>query len=219
MPTTAGNLIDQAAKVLQDETNIRWTRSELLDWLNSGQREITMYKPDASSVVATIPLVAGSLQAIPTGGLKVLDITRNMGITGVTPGRAIRLTEREVLDAGIPNWHAGTKQAEILHFMTDERTPTRFYVYPPASPTNVEAVYSVSPEPCVGEQSALTINEIYANTLLNYILFRAYSKDNDFAANDPKSKSYYQLFAAQVGIKAGADKATEPRSPSNPNVR
>lgn len=218
MATTAGNLIDQAAKVLQDETNIRWQRPELLDWLNAGQREVTMYKPDASSVVGTISLVAGSLQTIPTGGLKVLDVTRNMGPGGTTPGRAIRLTKREILDAGNPNWHSSAQKSEILHFMTDPRTPTRFYVYPPASPTSVEAVYSITPTPCTGEQSQLSINEIYANTLLNYILFRAYSKDADFAENDPKSKAYYQLFATQVGISATADKATEPKSPSNPNA-
>lgn len=219
MTTTAGNLIDQAAKVLQDETNIRWMRPELLEWLNAGQREVAMYKPDASSVVATIPLIAGSLQTIPVGGLKVLDVTRNMGPGGATPGRAIRLTGREIIDAGNPNWHAGAQKSEILHYMVDPRTPTRFYVYPPAAPTNVEALYSVTPTPCVGEQSVLSINEIYANTVLNYMLFRAYSKDADFAANDPKSQSYYRLFAAQVGISASADKATEPRSPSNPNVR
>lgn len=219
MTTTAGNLIDQAAKVLQDETNIRWMRPELLDWLNCGQREVALYKPDACSVVGTIPLVAGTLQTIPTGGLKVLDVTRNMGVGGNTPGRAIRLVGRDIIDAGNPNWHASPQKSEIQHFMVDPRTPTRFYVYPPASPTSVEAVYSVTPDPCVGEQSALSINEIYANTLLNYMLFRAYSKDADFAANDPKSQSYYRLFAAQVGISATADKATEPRSSFNPNVR
>jgi hypothetical protein len=219
MATFASELIDQAAAALLDGDNVRWLRLDLLSYLNAGQREIATYKQEASSIVGNIPLVAGSLQTIPVGERGLLDITRNMGVSGNSPGRAIRLIERESLDESVPNWHSGTRKAEIAHFMTDPRTPTRYYVYPPALPTVVEAVRSVTPEPCVGEQSVVSINDTYLNALLNYMLYRAYEKDSDFSSNDSKSKAHYQLFAAQVGISTEADKATAPRPSSNPNVR
>jgi hypothetical protein len=222
MAITAGDLISRTARILQDETNVRWLRTELLDWLNDAQREVVMYRPDASSVVGVMSLVAGTLQTLPSGGIKVLDVPRNMGSSGSTPGRSVRLVTREIMDAQNPNWHASTPATAIVHYMIDWRTPTRFYVYPPAAvPSSVEVVYSISPAPCTGEQSALAINEIYMNTLINYMLFRAYSKDAEYASNPQQAAAYYTLFSNEVGVKASADQTSAPNTleQSNPNVR
>lgn len=221
MAITAGKLVDRAAKIAQDETSVRWLRTEWLDWLNDAQREVVMHKPDASSLIDTMSLVSGSLQSIPVNGIKLLDVTRNMGAFGVTPGKSIRLVDREILDAQIPGWHASTPSLAPVHYMIDWRAPTRFYVYPPAAvPSSVEIIYSVSPTDCAGETSTLTINEIYANAVLNYMLFRAYSKDAEYAGNPQQAAAYYQLFAGEVGAKAAADRATAPieGNQSNPNV-
>ena len=44
------DIIDRAVVVLNDTTNVRWTKSELLLWFNDAQRAVVNRRPDANSV-------------------------------------------------------------------------------------------------------------------------------------------------------------------------
>ena len=55
---TAKSIIDKASVQLLDTGNIRWTRTELLGWVNDAQRQITVMSPNATNKVATIQLTA-----------------------------------------------------------------------------------------------------------------------------------------------------------------
>ncbi|MDO8312640.1 MAG: hypothetical protein Q7T25_11940, partial [Sideroxyarcus sp.] len=50
----------------------------------------------------------------------------------------------------------------------------------------------------------------YGNGILDYVLYRAYSKDADYAANAQRAVGYYQVFAAALGIKDAADIKSSP---------
>ena len=84
---TAKTILDKATIQLIDLTNIRWTRAELLSWLNDGMRQIVLIQPSASSTTDVIALQAGTRQYIPADGWLLLNIYRNMGTNGTTPGR------------------------------------------------------------------------------------------------------------------------------------
>ena len=45
MALTVKNILDRVQISLQDTTNIRWTQTELLNYLNDAQREIALLKP------------------------------------------------------------------------------------------------------------------------------------------------------------------------------
>ena len=94
---TTTSIITKVTTLLQDSTNIRWTQSELLDWLNDGQREIVMYKPNACVKNVDVTLVAGTKQTLPADGISMIDSPRN------TNGNAVRVTNRQVLNAQIPD--------------------------------------------------------------------------------------------------------------------
>lgn len=56
---------------------------------------------------------------------------------------------------------------------------------------------------------------------MNYILYRAYSKDAEFAANASAAAAYYQAFQGNLAGKAGAEAASNPNAalmPFNPNL-
>lgn len=212
MTISIASLIVRAGDLLQDVTNIRWTQDELLRWLNDGQREIVLQRPEASAVNASVLLVSGTKQTLPALGLRLLDLPRNMGVGGSTPGRAIRLVQREVLDAQLPDWHSSTASVPVKHFMFDERNPRNYYVYPPvpASPTAyAEAIYSTAPTDCTLGGN-LNLDDIYGNVILDYVLYRAYSKDAEYAANGQRAVAYYQVFASALGIKDAADMKASP---------
>jgi len=222
---TAGAIIDKAEIIIQDATNIRWPQAELLGWLNDGQREVVLHKPSASVLNASVALATGTTkQTIPAAGVQLIDVVRNMGAAGSTPGAAVRIVSREVLDAQLPTWHADANAGgDIKHYMFDPRDPKTFYVYPkaPATAWYVELIYSASPTDCASIASTIALDDIYANALMNYVLYRAYSKDSTYAQNANLAGSAYQLFMGAITGKAATEQGSNPNlsaMPFNPAV-
>ena len=228
MAVTVQSVIDRVQTTLQDTTGIRWpVADELVLWVNDAQREIALLKPDASATNDTITLVTGTKQTIPSAGNRLLRVVRNMSAaTGGTGKRSIRLVSREILDAQTPDWHDPTVSGDaahtsvVKHYMYDEQDPRNFYVYPGVSGSAyVEIVYSANPS-TVTASDDLSIPDIYANAVMNYVLYMAYMKDAEYAGNSQRAANHYQLFTASVTGKAQVDLITTPNaeSRSNPNL-
>ena len=208
--------------LLNDQEATRWNDSELVSWINDAQKLVAMTRPDSSVSNSAITLVAGTRQSVPTGGFRLLDVIRNLGSDGVTGGRAIRYCDREVLDSQNPGWHSETQSSTIKHFIYDNRNPMVFYVYPPAAAgTKVEAMYSVSPAEIVYDATnqttiasslatTLSVSDIYLEAVVNYVLYRAYSKDAEFAQNAQLAAGYLQTVYSMLGIKTQKDVAFSP---------
>lgn len=228
MTVLASSTISRAQIIVQDTTGVRWPFAELLDWLSDGQREVAIYKPSATAVNTVLMLQQGTLQNIGSGGLSLLRVVRNLKTPVTEPrvgARATRVVEREVLDAQHPSWHdpaVFVYTKEVKHFSFDDTDPTNFYVFPGNDGTGaVEAVVSQSPTDLVamGDVNLLAsyavpikIPDIYANALLDYVLFRAYSKDSEYAGNGERSNNHYQLFMASVVAKAQNEGAVNPNT-------
>lgn len=212
MPTIlASAIVDKAEVLLQDTTNIRWTAAELLGWLNDGQREIASIRPDASVAVGNITLVAGTKQSIPTEAYGLFDIVRNMGADGATPGRAVRPVARALLDSQVPDWHTAAPSAVTAHYVYDPNTPRVFYVYPPAvAGQRLEARYPVPPAPIASLSDTITIDDMYSNVLLDYVLYRGYLKDFELTGNEARAKTQRALFENSLSMKSKGDAAVTP---------
>lgn len=227
MPITAQSVIRRAVETLQDTTSVRWPIAELVRYLNDGQREVVLYRPDSNRTTATVTCEAGSRQALPSDGAKLIDVVRNAG-AGTTK-RAVRMVNREILDAQTPGWHNIAGVNEVLHFMYDVRDPKTFYVYPPATTSaQLDIVYAAYPadvvEPADGAlytavAGDISLPDIYGNALLDFILYRAYSKDSDYAGNAQRAQTHYAAFANTLGIEIRATVTVAPNPAGNPNVR
>lgn len=207
----ASAILDKAGRVLQDAGHDKWDEPELLDWLNAGQREIVIIDPTAHTTNEVIPLVAGTKQTLPTGRRVLLEVTRNMGTNSTTPGRVPDAITRKDINRENPNWHTGSASATVYHVIYDaDIDATHFYVSPP-QPANgmgsLEVICSTLPEEVEDETSPITVDDAYEGALINYILFRAYSKDTSYAREDAAAGSYYKLFVALVGGKDSAEQA------------
>ena len=216
------NLVARAGTIAQDQTGIRWPTAEWIDWLNDAQREVVLVKPQASVKNASVILTAGSTkQALPTDGIQLIDVSRNMGVAGSTAGNAIRVVSREVLDAQIPTWHSDANATgSIKHYAFDSRDPKNYYVYPkaPATAWYVEVIYSANPTDCTAG-GTIQIDDIYANALLNLMLFRAYSKDAEYAQNGQLAQAYYAAAMNSLGVKTQVEGGQNPNNVlANPNI-
>lgn len=225
MPVQAKDVLDRAQKLIQDQTGIRWPLSELAGWLNDGAREVSIHKPSAVAGSVVLPLIAGTRQTIPAGGLQLMRVIRNLK-TGSTDSdrqgaRAVRVVERDVLDTQAPDWHDDGSvpfSTVAKHFIFDAQDPKAFYVYPGNDGTGiVEALVSQAPEP-ISETGAelddfavgLPVPDVYANVLLDYVLYRAYSKDASFAENLTRADAHYNAFSTSLGIKTNMESTTTP---------
>lgn len=210
MAIKVSDIITRATDLLQDQTNVRWPSDELLRYINDCRREIAIVRPDLYAVTTTVTLVAGTKQSLPTDGVRFLDGVRNMGADGVTPGKAVRITEREILDAQRPDWHTEAA-GPIRHFMFDERSPRTFFVYPPAAAgQKMELVYAKSPVDITATTTELTEEDIYTGAILDYVCYRAFSKDAEYAGNNERAMMHYQQFLNAIGGGAKVNMIVSP---------
>ena len=218
MAVTVQSVIDRVQATLQDTTGVRWpVVSELVLWVNDAQREIALLKPDASAKNETITLATGTKQTIPANGNRLLRVVRNMSAaTNGTGKRSVRLVSREILDAQTPNWHDPTVTGDaahtsiVKHYIYDEQNPRNFYVYPGVSGNSyLEIVYSANPA-AVTQSDNLDVPDIYANSVMNYVLYMAYMKDAEYAGNSQRAANHYQLFTTTVTGKGQVDALTTP---------
>lgn len=223
MPISAQSVIRRCVETLQDNTSIRWPVAELVRYLNDGQREVALYRPDSMGTSTTVTCVTGTKQSLPANGAKLIEVVRNSGASK----KAVRLTNREILDAQLPGWHNVTPTSEVLHYMYDPRDPRVFYVYPPATTSaQLDLVYAAYPtditEPADGAlYTAVTGNiglpDIHANALQDYILYRAYTKDSEYAGNTARAQAHYAAFANALGVEIKATVSVGPNPVGNPN--
>ena len=212
MALTAANIVSRASMIIQDLTNVRWPLSELTNWLNDSRREIAVVRQDIySKTDDSMTLSNGAKQTLPPLGLRLMDIPRNAG------GPAVTLTQRGFLDQQNPAWQEMAGVAEIKHFMVDERDPRTFWVYPPASTAaSVMVIYQKAPTDFGVSESGgvftstggdattageLTpFEELYGGAMVDYICYRAFSKDSEYAGNAQRALAHYQQFANALGL-------------------
>lgn len=206
---TGANLISRIQDILQDTTSIRWPEAELLRYINDAQREVCNLRPESTATTANTALVVGTKQSLPSGGLRLIRVTRNMSSAAgnATGGRAVRLVDVDILNTQEPNWHDPTVSGDaahtttVKHYIFDEDNPRSFYVYPGASSTStfLEIVYSAAPTDLANTSATLHVDDIFANAVIDYVLFRCYLKDAEYAGNQQRAGTHFQLFSSSLG--------------------
>jgi hypothetical protein len=204
----ASAIIAKASGILQDASNIRWTAAKMLEYLNDGIRDTVIANPTAYVINGNLDLVAGTKQTLPAGTILLIDITRNMGAGGTTPGRVPRFIDRKEIDAEHPNWHTDTASATVKHWIYDNRDKGTYYVHPPQPASGqgkLEAVRSALPA-SISSSTAIPVGDEYANALADYLLHRAYAQD---PVNMDLSVKYLESFLLRVTGKKSLDAEVE----------
>jgi len=214
-------IIKRVEDVLQD-SNVRWPRVELQNWLNESYLQIALLRPDASSKTGTLTCVAGSRQTITSGfstALRLLDVVRNLASS--SDKKVVRLIDRSVLDDQRPAWHTDTASVNIQNYTFDVRQPKEFFVFPPATTSaQLEVVYADLPgthslseanlHPTTGSAEVIKVDDTYLSVITDWILYRAFSKDAEFAANAARAGAHYQTFMSSIGNKTQSDVGSSP---------
>lgn len=196
------DLLRRFQTIMLDAKSARWSIAEAIDWMNDAASEIVLRRPAARAVTETVALLAGSLQSASSGAAQVLDVIRNLTTEG-KPGRAIRIASRHQIDDVDPNWHS-KRPGITRHYMIDERSPTTFYVYPPAADgALVEMLVSKPPEAVKVVGDTVDIRPEFINAILNWMMYRAHTKDSEYSQGAVASL-HYQAFTDAIGAPSQA---------------
>ena len=217
------DIITRAQTLLLDTTAIRWAAVELQYWLNDSYREIVNLRPDANSQTSTFTCVAGYRQNLTSSfatANRLLEVISNKAATSTKQG--VRIVTRRSLDTDRPGWYNENGSVNTQLYVYDPRFATEFLVYPPATTsTQLEVVYNTIPTPhtltandlppdSYVNTEVIKISDSYANAILDYILYRAYTKDSDQQSNAGRAVAHFQAFQNGLGIKTQSDQAVQP---------
>jgi len=204
---TSNEIITQVNNLLNDKGFIRWPKTELIGYFNSAQKAIVLRRPDAYTVdIDDFTCVTGTKQSLPDDALRLIDIPRNFISGGAIKGPY----DRKVLDNNYPTWFSGISATNAELFIYDERNPKTFYLYPGVvAGTKLTAVFSTSPPRMTLVQNdadqTIALDDIYENAISEFIMYKCYSKDAEYAANQSKALLHLSAFKTQLGEKSQAD--------------
>lgn len=207
MATKVRSLLHRIAALLNDEEYVRWEESELLEWLNDGQRVIARGPAtDAYVVRDTITASAGTVQNLPDDGIRLIDVIKN-----VSSGRSILQADYAIADTLSSSWRK-LPVGEAQNYFYDERNPKQFEVYPPQSgDEQIEIIYNAQPGDAT-TNGTIAIDDMYADALIDYVVYRALSKDTEDVSVDlRRADSFYKAFLVGAGFKDSTDALIEPR--------
>lgn len=239
MPVSVKNVLTRVQIILQDAGAVRWPLTELVEWLNDGTKEITFLKPSATAVTEVVPLAQGTMQRLPDGRSALIRVWCNVtgAGTNIDPyvdDTTITPIVREILDQQKPRWHNPTVvpfRRAARHVITDIADPLIYHVYPGNDGTGrIRATFSAIPAeitPLAGEdaddmaayeQEIPELLAIYQQSLIDYVLAMAFSKDMQFAGSAERAAAHMARFNAALSTRQAIEAVANPNTTnSQPN--
>lgn len=212
----ASAIIASASEIAQDTSNVTWTSSQILGWINEAQRTIALHRPDSSVQTVSKQLVAGCKQTISGRRLVGKGVIRNMGSDGATPGNVIRLTDRNTLDAMDEGWMSAAGATTIDEFVyEDVNDPKTFYVNPPAHATTavyVEIIEAIDPADIATTSDPIALDDIYQPAILEWVMYRVFGRDSEETPGMARASRHLQAFFQLLGVKVQMDAANSPQN-------
>lgn len=149
MAITPDTLIRDVQARLQDASGVVWAEADMFDYFNNALYVLMLARPHAFSAISSLLLTADANQQSITNAYMILDIIRNMGSDGSTPGKPISEIDRWQMDTISRAWYSQIGKTYVEHYMYEpEKSLSSFHVYPKThatTPVYVEANLATYP--------------------------------------------------------------------------
>ena len=206
---TVGWLFDIVRKKAIDEGETDYDDVDLISLYNITLRLIVSLVPRAYPLTQAVQMVSGVMQSIPTKGMRLIDVPKNMGTDGKTQGESIRESDLNAMRALVPDWAEETAATKIEHFIRIPNMDASFYVYPPSDGTGyIQQVFSAVPPTVVYDAAdawkseRIPLSDEFVPALPDGILFNAYDDDTDIPGTAARAQIYYNRMLKLLGLKS-----------------
>jgi len=120
----------------------------------------------------------------------------------------ITLTESRLLDALDPGWRTHGQSPVAVHYTVDRAAEGEFWVYPPAvNGIKVKVLLAADVQDLQSETDTPTVADRWFDALREFMLYRAWSKDAEFAGQAQLATMHLDLFHAAIGVPTGGGEA------------
>lgn len=189
MTTTVQSVLDQFGFLANDTASVRWPTAERLAWINEGQGNLVTFRNDANIKTAVLKMVVGARQSLSNS----TDCHKILGVRAGGTNRSVLPCDRSALDAFMPGWMADAKAEPAKNWMPDE-SPMAIWVYPSQLNAGGQLLITyVAYPPPVTQGGNLGVSDAYATNIINYLVYRALSKEDEAGAAE-KAAAAYALF-------------------------
>lgn len=189
----AGAVVSLVQTLLQDD-GTRWPETELFAWIDDAQRFIASAAPDFLATIVPLPLIAGAEQSLPAAYFGLHAILRN------ADGSFPRKVDGEALALADPLWRSKPATTAVRQYFSDAADAAVFYVCPPSAGATVTARCYARPTPIVDSNTALSVADELVGAVVDYVVYRAFSKDAEIPANAARAETAFDKCTAALGL-------------------
>ncbi len=203
--TKVKEILVNVGLVLEDEDNNIWSRDEIMAWINDAVIAVINRRPETGAKSITHRTTPGAKQALPEDAFRLIRVDSNSFSFA-----AINEIPMSLLDQQIPQWRMPIDAYDVEFYCYDITDPMNFYIYPALkSPLDIELIYSAKPQALTDEEEDLPLKDDFKNAVIDWVLYRCYSKD-DQNANAQRAMMHLQAFEAGLGKKTQIDASIAP---------
>lgn len=216
MAYLVSDCINEARGILQDRdttTDYRYSDADMVDYANSALGAIALHRPDLFSTIGTIPVTAATtIQSAPAGSLRIMEVFR------INAGRVVKECLHDDLDMYNVNWH-NDAAGPTVNWIRHPRDPNKFFVYPQVdAATAIVGLFgqwAASPA-IVTAASAIPIPDAYKPVIVEYLVWRAESRDDEYVSS-PRAVLFLEAFKASLGVSARTKATADADKPTQAN--
>lgn len=220
---TLKDIAVEASRLLNDsydcdpEYNFtRWSKSELIEYGKDAIRSLFTLVPKKFTSVKKIELVPGKVQYLPEGCTKIVkvlnagDNDNTQAVSSIANSVNSRLGNLFSDKCSGSAYLLDPSSYTIESFSLDESSDQIFYVEPPV-PVSSDPIYANVI--CYGLpdiKGNYIVSDWMHNAVIEFILYRAYSSEDESANSSTNAKAHLEHFYTSIGNFLAAEKSMTP---------
>lgn len=205
---TVSDIANQVLFIVNDRQMVTYRQEDVLSAYNNSLKMISIVRPDASSEITAVTLVAGAKQRLPAEALRLLDSCYQLNDQS-NETHALELVNKDDLDRLTPLWQLDPPSNQVTEIMYDERFPTVFWTYPPAQANIVlQLAYTKVPDTADSLDDNFPLSDKYAPAVIEWMLYLLFSRDSENSINQQRAADHRNVFFNVLQVKTQADSSS-----------
>ncbi|MEZ8965493.1 DUF6682 family protein [Vibrio breoganii] len=192
---TVQDILDRLKVALVDESHTLWTEAELLGYINDALSALVIARPDLGFKTHSYNSASKSIEK-PTDYYRFETVQSAGGI-------AIQFVDIHKLNQLEPTWRTATGMP-YCWTRYDDHVDEVFLVPAPSEAIDIEIIYSAHLAVSI-ITDVLPVPAIYEGLILDFVLYRAFSKTGQGGSDMNKALSHQNSFYSTLGQKQQVD--------------